>query len=721
MAPKAPNLSDRASASLERLEPFYQVLAVAVSLALWVSFTYTSWNFARLDAENKARVRFEFRVSQVAHAIRVRLDDYEQALRGGVGLFAASAAVERSEWRAYTEHLRLEKIYPGIQGVGFLKRVPAADKARHESGVREEGFTRYAIIPPGERAEYYPIVYLEPFSGRNQRAFGFDPYSEPVRRAAMEQARDSGEPAVTAPLQLFQDIGEAPLAGFLMFLPVYRNDLDISSLERRRAALVGYVYSPFRANDLMRGIFGNLGDLRLRIFDDGPGDDDRLLYDNEPDASKAVPAPAFSVTTLLPMNGRTWRMQMNSLPKFEETIDRDTPLLVGGISASISALLLLIFWFLATMRARAVQLARSMTRELRESRERLALAVEGSNQALFDWDLVTGKVVLTGQWSRIVGGDGMDAAVATTIAELLALVHPDDLPHVKQQSAGLVRGEILFYQVDHRVRTSSGGWRWIASRAKVVDRDPLGRAVRVAGTNVDITESKEIERMKNEFIATVSHELRTPLTAIVGALGLLKELAAGKLPADAATFLGMAQQNSERLTALINDILDIEKIESGRMEFRAEPVTIPALLEKAVTLNAPYADRLGVRFELAQPIPAVTVTSDPDRLLQVITNLMSNAAKFSPAGSAVTVSADMREDAVRVAVTDRGPGIPEEFRDRIFGKFAQADSSDTRRKGGTGLGLAISKAIVERMGGTIGFDSVAGRGSTFYFDLPLKS
>jgi signal transduction histidine kinase len=186
-------------------------------------------------------------------------------------------------------------------------------------------------------------------------------------------------------------------------------------------------------------------------------------------------------------------------------------------------------------------------------------------------------------------------------------------------------------------------------------------------------------------------------------------------------FLDMAQQNSDRLAALINDVLAIEKIESGSIDLPLAPVAIGPLVERAVTLNAPYARQFDVRFELHRPLPAASVSGDADRLMQVMTNLLSNAAKFSPAGAVVLVECTVRDRVVRVAVTDRGPGIPEEFRRRIFHKFAQADSGDTRQKGGTGLGLAICKAIVESLGGTIGYASAPGQGATFYFDLPRKS
>ncbi|HKU69361.1 MAG TPA: HAMP domain-containing sensor histidine kinase, partial [Burkholderiales bacterium] len=296
--------------------------------------------------------------------------------------------------------------------------------------------------------------------------------------------------------------------------------------------------------------------------------------------------------------------------------------------------------------------------------------------------------------------------------------HPDDRPVVAEKIRELLRGWLPFYHAEHRVRTTTG-WRWISSRAKVVERDARGRAVRVAGTNMDITDLKEVERLKAEFVSTVSHELRTPLTALIGSLGLLDRQAAGKLAPDAAMFLGMAKQNGERLAALINNILDMEKMESGRMEFRLDPVAIRPLLERAVTLNAPYAEKLGVRFELGAAEDAV-VTGDEDRLLQVLTNLMSNGAKYSPKGAPVTVSASKGDGVVRVSVADRGPGVPDEFRDRIFGKFAQADGSDTRSKGGTGLGLSISRSIVEKLGGKMGFESMTGKGATFYFELPLR-
>ena len=235
----------------------------------------------------------------------------------------------------------------------------------------------------------------------------------------------------------------------------------------------------------------------------------------------------------------------------------------------------------------------------------------------------------------------------------------------------------------------------------------------------DLVEIKRVDRMKTEFVSTVSHELRTPLTSIRGSLGLLAGGIAGKLPDAAVNLVEIAKSNCERLIRLINDILDIEKLESGQMRFDSKLADLRAVIEQAVAANASFAAQHNVAVRLDLPDEPMLVHADVDRLNQVVTNLLSNAAKFSPAGAEVDVRASRIGDRATVQVRDRGPGIPEEFQERIFEKFSQADSSDTRAKGGSGLGLSISKAIVERLGGTIGFFTGAGEGTNFHFDLPL--
>jgi PAS domain S-box-containing protein len=235
----------------------------------------------------------------------------------------------------------------------------------------------------------------------------------------------------------------------------------------------------------------------------------------------------------------------------------------------------------------------------------------------------------------------------------------------------------------------------------------------------DITQQRAAERVRGEFTSTLSHELRTPLTSILGSLSLLRSGALGEVPKEQDEIVEIAERNGKRLLDLINEVLDIEKIESGRLSLAPEPLALDELLSESLRLNQGFADRFQVRLALEGVLPHVVVRADRKRLMQVMTNLLSNAAKFSPPGGSVDVAASLNGDRVRVDVGDRGPGIPAAFRGRIFGRFAQADSADSRIKGGTGLGLAISKRLIEMMQGRIGFEDRAGGGTSFYFDLPV--
>lgn len=238
------------------------------------------------------------------------------------------------------------------------------------------------------------------------------------------------------------------------------------------------------------------------------------------------------------------------------------------------------------------------------------------------------------------------------------------------------------------------------------------------GIASDITERKQMERMKSEFVSTVSHELRTPLTSIRGALGLVLGKFSGDLPDKARQLLDTASRNSERLTLLINDILDLEKIASGHLDFELKATDLVAVARHALAANEGYGQQHDVALRLVEAPARAMVQADEHRLLQVFANLISNAVKYSPAGGTVDVALVCQGGRLSVSVRDHGPGIPAEFRSRMFQRFAQADSSDTRQKGGTGLGLSITKAIVERHGGSIGFTSEEGVGTEFHFELP---
>lgn len=354
------------------------------------------------------------------------------------------------------------------------------------------------------------------------------------------------------------------------------------------------------------------------------------------------------------------------------------------------------------------------TKLLKESENRYRTLATVSPVGIFRAD-VDGKVnYVNEKWCEI--GD-MTADEAMGDGWYTA-IHPDE----RDQIAGrwdeyLEEGSVYQYEQLYQ-RKNGRTTNCLVQVAAEIDGD--GRIVGYVGTVTDITERYELDRMKSEFASTVSHELRTPLTAIKGSLGLVVSGTLGELPEKAKDMVNVGRRNTDRLINLVNDILDIEKLESGGMEFEIQSLDLHGLVKETIVTNKEFAKEHGVKFVLADVASKVMVQGDSSRLVQVIVNLLSNAAKFSPDDSEVAVSVTRHDGVARVSISDYGPGISEEFHEHIFERFYQVDAADDRQKGGTGLGLSISKSIVEKHGGTIDFESKPGEGSTFFFMLPVS-
>ncbi len=351
-----------------------------VTFVLLIGATLWTWSNAEKEAMRVAQQAFDFRVSQMRFSILQRLAAYRQTLLGGVGLFKADGNTTRQAWHAYVKALRLERDYPGIQGFGFALHIPPGGLAAHIRAIRAQGFPDYTVTPPGVRADMTAIIYLEPFDWRNQRAFGYDMFSEPVRREAMERARDTGKASATGKVTLVQETNHGVQNGFLMYVPVYQGDAPPTSVAERRARLFGYVYAPFRMNDLMGGILErrDLSDIQLNIYDGNEPSAPHLLYDSlagqtsSPRKSGAT-APAFAESVFVTFGGRVWTLRFLSLPTFEVTIDKQKARLILISGSLISLLMSLVVWSLLMSRERSRRLASAnhdLTREI-EGRIRL--------------------------------------------------------------------------------------------------------------------------------------------------------------------------------------------------------------------------------------------------------------------------------------------------------------------------------------------------------------
>ncbi|MEJ2452153.1 MAG: PAS domain S-box protein, partial [Gammaproteobacteria bacterium] len=361
---------------------------------------------------------------------------------------------------------------------------------------------------------------------------------------------------------------------------------------------------------------------------------------------------------------------------------------------------------------------RRTAENLAHAEERARLLLESAGEGIYGLDLQGNITFVNPATARMLGYDAIDL-IGKRMHDFAQYSYQDRSEYPYRFSPtykAITEGDIQ--RVSNEVM-----WRKDGSCFPVeYTVTPIRKNNDIAGAVVifnDITERKKVEHIKNEFISTVSHELRTPLTSVRGSLGLLVGGAGGELPDQAQTLVDIANKNTERLLLLINDILDIEKIESGKMVYHYKLVNLHDFLEAAIQANHAYGQQFDVKFRISQCPQDITVYADEDRLMQVMNNLLSNAAKFSTPGARVELSAVQRMQKVRISVTDHGKGIPQNFQKHIFEKFAQADASDTRSLGGTGLGLSISKAIVEQHGGRIDFISRVSFGTTFYFDLPI--
>jgi PAS domain S-box-containing protein len=355
-------------------------------------------------------------------------------------------------------------------------------------------------------------------------------------------------------------------------------------------------------------------------------------------------------------------------------------------------------------------------RQIEASGRKLALFAERSPIAVFELD-GAGVLREVNQAAEILFGYPADDLVGSSVKRLVLARHHDDFDRewkrlmASRQPATGVMVRIL------RRDGLTVVCEWTVT--PLVNAE--GALLSVIAQGHDVTAQLEAERMKKEFTSTLSHELRTPLTSIIGSLQLINAGVLGEVTKDVRDLTEVAERNSQRLLDLINDILDIEKIDSGKLTLNPEVLSVDDLVREAMLLNKGFGDRFKVRFESQGELLRREVNADRKRLLQVMTNLLSNAAKFSPEGEVVQISTEEHGAWLRVAVHDRGPGIPEAFRSRIFGRFSQADSTTSRHKGGTGLGLAICKRLIEMMQGRIGFQDRDGGGTTFWFELPAHA
>jgi len=691
------------------------LLFILLLLNVFISLTLHS------QSVQLAHTAFSKEMDDLIQSLQLKMRDNEQILLGAKGLYEASQSVERDEFHKYITSFELEEKYPGIQLIGFSQWVKPAQLNDAIKKIRDQGFPQFTIRPQGERDNYSMIIYAEPFVGRNLVAFGFDMFSEPVRRRAMTVAVETNQATLSSKVTLVQENQGPVQAGALLYLPIYKKSMPLSSVAERWDALDGFVYVAFRMGNLMENILPQRSKYIDYVVYAGESANATQELFNSNTLHPDNFSPAFTENRQLNLFGQPWFLQVASNKLFERNHSSYVSHVVFIIGVTMSFMLCAIFFVLANQRQTALILAKEMTAnvrakhiQLKTNQERFELALESSSMGIWSLNLSDKHV----QWDHSMYAlFGMaDNNSLSSYESFLSLLHTDDRQRVFEEIANAIEGK-QGYDTEYRILWPDHSIHYLASRAKIIYEG--GEATSLIGTCWDITERKRLDKIKTEFVSTVSHELRTPLTAITGALGVALSGVLSDLPEKIKQLLDIAYKNSQRLTLLINDLLDMDKLLEGKLEFHCEPQSLKPLIERALTENKAYADQMQVRFVIVPIDINPKVNIEDVRFLQAMANFLSNAAKFSKPDSNVFISLNTINGYARVSVTDMGVGLSEESKLHIFEKFYQADSSDSRKKGGTGLGLAITKEIVERMNGRVGFTSVIGEGSTFYAEFPI--
>ncbi len=417
-------------------------------LALGLLATWFLQGAAMDAARRNQQDSFVYETSEIKLRVVQRLSAYEGILHGLQGLYAASKRVERNEFHEYVKKLHIADYYPGVQGLGYALIIPAQKKAGHVDALRAEGFPGYTLHPQGKRDLYTSVIYLEPFAGLNLRAFGYDMYAEAVRRAAMDRARDTGELAMSGKVHLMVETGQDVQAGFLMYLPVYRNGSLHETPSERRANLSGWVYAIFRSGDLLHGTLGDqIENIGFEVFDGDSAAPSVQMYDSDSSPGHTYFSSLYKSTQRIEFGGRAWMIRLHSLPVFENKLNVKEANLIRLTGALGSALLALLVWQLVGGRARALGVAEFMENELRESERHFRTVTESANDAIITSNSA-GSILNWNAAAQLMFGHTLNGVMGQSLTVLMPERFHNRLNKVLTQmgagnAARLTRGKIL--------------------------------------------------------------------------------------------------------------------------------------------------------------------------------------------------------------------------------------------------------------------------------------
>jgi PAS domain S-box-containing protein len=724
------------------LPPLIALFVGAITLA----FTIGLCIHERDNEQARLRAVFDANARQAAGRIEQRIANYEQMLRGVQGLLSADAGIDRLAFESYVDTVMAGPDAAGLQSVAFSQLVTPAGLLDFVGHERMTGHSDFQVHPEGVRDVYAPLVLVAPESAANRQVIGFDSMSEPRRRAAMLQSRDSGNATLTALVQLRVDAGPDLKPGCLLYLPVYERGADIGSVAARRAHAIGWVRAAFRVGDLMSTLYGEQSPgLVVRLHDGTDTSDASLMYRSDTasesgtDADEQVRAARFQAQEYVTLAGHTWTVQLSSLPEFERVHERNASSVILVAGAVLSLLLGVITHQLVTGRARAYAAAQAMTRELRASEERYRRIVDTASEGIWLLDASRRLAFVNPRIAQWLGvseeamrgrpvDDFMEAGEAARCRAALAALSAGD-------------GGTLELQL----RRADGSPMWVLLSMRPI-LDDAGEPSGALGMLTDINERRLAEErraaletqlrdaQKMEAIGTlaggIAHDFNNILAAIIGNVAAARQDAAIGLSADSS--LAQIERAAMRARSLVQQILTFSRMQAQELHTQALQPVIDETLDM---LRAAMPAQVELRVNL--PEAPIHVRADATQIQQIVMNLCTNAWHALPAGrgrievglcaeqgGAVGAGTDANTWAPELLngarahlwIADNGSGMDEATRSRVFEPFFT-----TKQVGqGTGLGLAVVHGIVSVHGGAIQVSSAPGVGSRFDLWFPLE-
>ena len=482
----------------------------------------TGLGFLAFRNQELRRVNSEFgHVAESAEkALLKRFKDYEELMLGASGLFRSSAEVEQTEWASYISGLKLEQYFPGFRSIGYapaLREPRRLDAEKKLSRFVPDGF---AIRPEGDRSFYTPVLFIASTFPEAQKAVGFDMFSEPTRRAALERARDTGEFSITGPVALVSDLKQ-PQRSVIMYLPIYQREAKLETLEDRFRFVQGFIYSPVRMTDLLEGLWPNESfPMNYEIFD-GDGTDNESLLVAHAQEVRPADAAKFTRTFKLDVYGRVWTLRIRSAQAFEDRANSLAPVAGVAVALLINALIFALLINISEQRKTAEALAQISSSELAKVKERYSLAVQGSNDGIWDLDLQSNDLYLSPRLKAMLGfGEG---DVCKHLESWMELMHPQDREFFKVKLDDHLTGRQPTLEADLRIQTQSGSYIHVLIRGRAL-RDSSGASVRLAGSQTDVTERKRFE-MQQRLQISVSDILSHASNSSTATPEIMKSIA----------------------------------------------------------------------------------------------------------------------------------------------------------------------------------------------------